>query len=139
MVLILTDGLDSHADLVIEMLRFKGAKYSRFDTSSVPTNIGITVKASGDEQSDRLTLDGQVVPLEIVTTVWNRRPMPPYLPPEMSAGDRKFASKETDHLLEGLWGRLADRFWVNWFVNDRLAHRKPYQLKVATEVGLEVP
>lgn len=138
-ILILAEELDLHADVVIEMLHRKGHRTCRFEVSQVPAKNGITVHASSSVQSERITVGGASIPLDDVTAIWNRRVMAPSLPSGMSRDDEEFARNETQHLLNGLWGRLQGRFWVNWIVNERLANRKPYQLKIAKEVGLDVP
>lgn len=139
MILILTDDADFHTDLVVEMLQHKRAPYCRFETHRIPTKTGLTLTCSAGRHSERLTIERIPLWLDDVASVWFRRPAAARLPRDLDTHTRDIASRETFHAIDGLYGRLADRFWVNWAPNDRLANQKPHQLRVATEAGLRIP
>jgi hypothetical protein len=140
MILILTRAEDyHHSNAVIEVLKRKGAAYVRFETARFPREARLTLSYSGRSTERTLVLDEQRVDLDLVTTVWNRRPLPPLPSLSLTAEDRDFVRDESRHFIRGVWHLLADRFWVNAYLADRAAHAKPFQLRVAQEVGLTIP
>jgi glutathione synthase/RimK-type ligase-like ATP-grasp enzyme len=86
-----------------------------------------------------LRTGGHEVDLDAITAVWNRRPEAPIPRQDLTSEDGNFVRRESNHLLESLWLLLGDRFWVNPYLAERAAARKPYQLSLASAVGLEVP
>jgi glutathione synthase/RimK-type ligase-like ATP-grasp enzyme len=75
-----------------------------------------------------------------LSAVWLRRPSPPVAHPEI--GDptlRSYAEAECASFIEGVWHALPSR-WVPaiWPVIERAA-QKPTQLRLAGELGLELP
>lgn len=140
MILILTRPTDCyHSEAVISALEKKGAKYLRFNTGDFPTTVGVSVDYDIADVRMRLLIDGRAHDLGDVITVWNRRPLPPLPAASIPEVDQDFVRDESRHFMRGLWHLLADRFWVNPYPEDRAAHAKPLQLRVAQEVGLTVP
>jgi len=79
------------------------------------------------------------VPLSEVRAAWWRRPQPLAPHPAVTEPDQaRFAVNECVEALAGLWHSL-DAYWINLPRNDQVAHRKLLQLKVASEVGLQIP
>src|SRR5262249_31689048 len=71
--------------------------------------------------------------------IWWRRPQSPEISPRVRRpSHRLFAVNETVEALQGLWHAL-DTFWINDPARDHVAQRKAHQLRVAQEVGLEIP
>ncbi len=65
-------------------------------------------------------------------------PVPPVLPPSLSAGRAAWAAAESREALDGLW-RTLDARWVNHPDRNRLADSKPEQLRRAGGMGFAVP
>lgn len=139
MILILTKPYDEHADLVIEALQKRGAHCVRFETADFPCRAGMTICSGKPGEQEILRVNGSQIDLNKVETVWFRRPEKPKISQDLSTEDQDFARVESEHALQGLWHRLKDRFWVNPIVNDRVAHYKPLQLKLAKQIGFEIP
>lgn len=140
MLLILTDAGDKLQQHVIPALERKGARFVRFNTAEFPQKVGTTIRYN-DRGKDELSLciDGKMVNLEEVETVWYRRPLSPMPASSLSADDQVFVRRESEHVLGGLWGILRDRFWINPYDKSRAAEHKPYQLQIARAVGFDVP
>jgi len=139
-ILILTNEGDSLQEPALSALASKGARVARFNTCDFPQRVGITLSYR-DRETDSAAIhlpDGRV-DVRDITTVWNRRPLPPIPDPRLKPVDQEFVVKESQHVLDSLWHCLRDRFWVNPFDSSRAAGHKPYQLQVARSVGLEIP
>lgn len=138
MILILTRKDDFHADRVITELEKRNERYLRFETPDFPVSAAVSIRYGG--QTDvSLELNGKRVDLSDVKAVWNRRPQPPAISQDLSPEYQEFAGDESKHVLRGLWALLSDRFWVNPYEAARSAELKPYQLRLAGEIGFEVP
>lgn len=71
--------------------------------------------------------------------IWWRRPQPFTLHPEIQrTSHRTFTYNECYEAFSGLW-QAHDAFWVNPPPRDEAAARKAYQLRIAQEVGLNIP
>lgn len=77
--------------------------------------------------------------IESCGAIWWRRPQQPEISPDVTrTSHRYFAMNECSEALQGLWHAL-DVFWINDPARDQIAHRKAYQLRVAQDVGLDMP
>lgn len=71
--------------------------------------------------------------------VWWRRPQHPSVAGAVNRpSHQNFALSESHEALSGLW-QSVDAFWINEPARDVVASRKAYQLKLAAELGLEIP
>jgi glutathione synthase/RimK-type ligase-like ATP-grasp enzyme len=74
-----------------------------------------------------------------VKSIWWRRPQPFSLDRAIEKGShRTFAYNESIEAFAGLWQAL-DVFWINHPTRDDVGARKAYQLRVAQQVGLDIP
>jgi glutathione synthase/RimK-type ligase-like ATP-grasp enzyme len=139
-ILILTNAGDRLQPHAVTALERKGARYVRWNTETFPQSVGITFRYN-DENVDvsSLRIDGKIVDLADIRTVWYRRPLPSIVSPEMTKENQEFAKAESRHVLTALWHCLSSRFWVNPYDAGRSAERKPFQLQIARAVGFEVP
>ncbi len=82
---------------------------------------------------------GNALDFGAISAVWWRRPQGFALPPAMADPvARQFALAETQTVFQGLYQSLDAR-WMNPPSLDIVAGHKPYQLRVAQDVGLEIP
>jgi len=144
MILILTERHDGHTEVVVDLLKRKGAEYVRFETADFPQDVRI--RCGFNDLVDSCTSEEQIIllgnksiDLSNVRAVWYRRPKPPEVSAAISPEDQRFARDESSHFLRSLWYLLSDRFWVNPYGAGQVAEHKPYQLKVAREVGFDIP
>ena len=135
MVLIVTERGDIHADLMVKELQDRGEAFLRFNTEDYPQQAVLSWRTDGRRQ---LRLMGQEHSLEDVDAVWYRRPVPPQMPAGMSEAAAAWAYGEAREALLGVW-RTLDARWVNHPDKNRVAESKLNQLRVASELGFEVP
>jgi glutathione synthase/RimK-type ligase-like ATP-grasp enzyme len=133
-LLIVTERGDLTADFLILELEARGADFLRFNTEDYPTAVGIDWCPDGAE----LSIGGTDVDLSDVDAVWYRRPRPPQLPADYSTEEATWAAREAHEALRGVWRTIGAR-WVNHPDANRRAECKPEQLRVAADLGLEIP
>jgi glutathione synthase/RimK-type ligase-like ATP-grasp enzyme len=141
MILLVSTPGDDHTAAVARLLSQAGLEAKVLDLSSFPQAMRLVLHFDGTRNRDFTILeaDGQALALSCVTAVWWRRPQPFVVHPEISRPDhRGFILKESYTAFAGLWQSL-DVLWINHPMYDQAAHHKPYQLRVAQNVGLEIP
>lgn len=140
MILIVSNPLDSHADRVEEHLDSAGASFLRLDPTDFPAVAGATVRMTAQSEPEVFFCAGDrrcaLVEAEVV---WWRRPARPTVAEGLDPANRGFAQNESEHLLNGVWKLLGDRFWVNPLAKARAAELKLPQLAAARAVGLRTP
>lgn len=140
MILIITNKIDAHADMVIGRLHETKTNFFRLNTEDLLRAYELNLTLSND--SWRGGLSGTVRNLEIdnVDSVWYRRPKKVVSIQE--AGDKdalKFVQREVDVVLGGFWDLLDDKFWMNHPRQNSRADNKISQLRAARRIGLEIP
>lgn len=136
MILVVSFPDNAHVEAVREHLR---APHAVVDVASFPvaSSLSVAHDAAGTSMAWRLP-DGQVVDLADVGAVWYRRLRPLGLAEDLDETSRLFAWSESTEALTGTWYAL-DAFWMNHPLADDAAQRKVLQLRLAVEVGLEIP
>lgn len=134
---------DDHALPVMKAIERSGGEWVLLDLSDYPADLRLSIEWSGTEAAPRYQLkrDGPKGDLAIgdCHVAWWRRPQPLRLDASLTAPEhREFAFQEAVQAISGLW-LLLDVFWVNHPLKDDAAQRKPYQLRIAREMGLETP
>ena len=137
-VLIITQEIDPHADLMALRLEKRGVKAVRFHPQSVGRSDSLTLEFDSQGQR-RWRLEGAYGVLQDgeVGSVWYRRPLFA-LDPGLSEEEALFSQAETRHAVLGLF-RLTEAFWVNPPDAIRVAESKPLQLGLAQRLGFRVP
>ncbi|HSS50174.1 MAG TPA: hypothetical protein VLX28_14645 [Thermoanaerobaculia bacterium] len=139
-VLIMTEPMDFHAYAVAEALRRKGIEAVLWHGTDFPGRQRASVWV--DREGFDLEISGPEIALRQARfdTVWNRRPSDPVLPDHLHPADRVPARRDCQHFVWALWHLIApDAFWVNPLSPIPTAILKPYQLRLAREIGLEIP
>jgi ATP-grasp ribosomal peptide maturase len=137
-VLVLTQQLDFHADLVIAELNKRSVPVVRFDTADFPLRATLIAQSKAGSWDGAIVTEHRTVAFEQIGSIWYRRPTPFELDPTLSPSGQQFASAEARMALGGLL-RSLDCLWVNHPEKMVSADYKPFQLKVAGECGLEIP
>ncbi|MDP3956444.1 MAG: hypothetical protein Q8P97_00425 [bacterium] len=139
-VLIVTNEDDPHVDYLMPMIEAEGVEYFRFNTETFPTLIDASI-AITNKKIEGVIKDsfGRSLTLDQIVSVWYRRPMDARPDQGISAEtSRDFVIKESREFTESLWFQI-DSLWVNHPYKLRKASRKIQQLKVARQVGWEIP
>lgn len=139
-ILILTNPADTHAFVVREALRLKGAEPVLWHTTDFPTRQ--TASAWYGCMDEAFELIGPEIDLKRppVATAWLRRPEPPVLPESVDPADREFSLRECMLFLRSLYRELGPAvFWVNPLESQARSILKPEQLRVASRSGFSIP
>ena len=139
-VLVLAPPDDEHATAVAQEIDRLGGEAEIVDLSAFPQHVRLSMRYDCCGGRDfALELPSGSRNVGDFGSVWWRRPQTPLVSPDLTRpGHRMFAVNEAQEALSGLWHAL-DAFWVNDPARDLVAHRKPFQLRVAQDVGLRVP
>jgi glutathione synthase/RimK-type ligase-like ATP-grasp enzyme len=144
-ILVVSEADDDHAQAVLERLERRGADTRLLDLSAFPRRLSLSMTYDrtddGDDDGDDAALQAHLGDLALADcgAVWWRRPQPFDLSPDLTTDvDRTFAYRECQAAIGGLW-RTLDADWMNHPTRDEEAARKPYQLRVAQQVGFEIP
>jgi glutathione synthase/RimK-type ligase-like ATP-grasp enzyme len=136
-ILILTQPEDIHASAVGGVLQRRGARVIEMHTAEFPALTKLATFAGNGGMMGQLELPNERVDLSQVTSVWYRRPERAELP-DWPAAVRKFAVRESEHALGGLWAAL-DCYWVSRPERIFAASYKLPQLGWARAAGFRVP
>lgn len=138
-ILIITQELDPHADIMVGVLAKRGIRPVRFHTRDFPTKAAISFSAgTGEDLRIALTAGGETVGGEEIKSVWYRRPDKCLIEEELTGVERRISEEECEETLRGLY-RGLDGLWVNRIDRNRYAASKVVQLRKARELGLRVP
>lgn len=143
MILICAKEDDVHATTVAALLRARHREdVFIFDTSKLPVSLALTASfggGNGSRGARELTTADRRVPLEEVTAFWWRRPQPMAIDPAITdLGMRHFTMQECVSALYGVMA-CCEALWINDLRNDVAADHKPFQLKVAGDIGFAIP
>jgi glutathione synthase/RimK-type ligase-like ATP-grasp enzyme len=135
-VLLTTASYDVAAEYVQTALSELGVPWFRLNTDYFPTRELVSFDpASGVIfQHSSESLRGSDV-----SAVWYRRLVKPELPGDLSPGVREFSERESRSFLTGVLACLPTTRWLSSPNAIALAEKKPYQLKLAYELGFRVP
>lgn len=139
MLLFVDRRQDPHADLVEAECRKQGIEYFRLCTEEYPESIALS--ASYTEQGFRgeIVQGSTSLDLDRVKGFWYRRPGTPIAHEDLDPEYRAYVVSESMHMIQGLFGALRDRNWVNHPFDEEAASRKLRQLKYAQRIGMKIP
>ncbi|MEO6120628.1 MAG: MvdC/MvdD family ATP grasp protein, partial [Acidimicrobiales bacterium] len=138
MIVVVSHERDDHAHEVLAALARMGRGGELVDTAAYPRSASITQHFGSQGTSATVSSGRRRIDLTTAGAVWWRRPQSFTLHDGIDPDVAGFAYSECHEAVSGLWASL-DTSWVNPPALDEAAHHKPYQLKVAGEVGLPVP
>lgn len=137
MILVLTDKNDVHANILIKKLQQENISHFRLnlDTFSLERT---TITFSDNEWT--IKNKNKSIKLHEVSCVWNRKTFVQLMLDEQDK-DYQFNiwKNEWNKTLLGLYYHLKDVKWINYYRKNYKAENKYYQLKVAQDIGLNVP
>lgn len=137
-VLVLTQELDFHADLVIQDLYRRNVQVLRFNTADFPQRAALIAHHQEGEWQGMLDLEKHQLHFQEVASVWYRRPTPFETDASLPPSAQQFAQAEARMAIGGILRSLNCR-WVNHPEKMVTADYKPYQLMIARACGLETP
>lgn len=140
MILVISHHRDEHAQSVMVELSRQGVATRMLDLARFPLELCLAMQYDGAGVNQfTFGCDDTGLDLADCGAVWWRRPQQPTVGAEVSrAAHQNFALSESHEALYGLWQSI-DAYWINEPARDMVANRKAYQLKVAGELGFEIP
>ncbi|MEX0681985.1 MAG: hypothetical protein WD904_06945 [Dehalococcoidia bacterium] len=134
--MLVTTSYDVGADYVSSALSSLGVAFHRLNTDQFPSETHITF----DPQRDIVFSSGasRTTGSE-VTAVWYRRIAGPNLSKDLDPGIREFCERECRAFITGTVSSLTPKRWLSAPWALALAEKKPYQLRIAHEVGFRIP
>lgn len=147
-ILILTsqDPPDAHADFVAVELVRRGETVCRFNTDTFLQSFELSISLESSKQASSTLASSQFsIPLEEVKSVWFRRPLIPEPgltrdPGSLAHRDEyDFVRREAEAALHGVFAVLSDSFWVTHPDTLKAADNKISMLRVARQLGLQIP
>lgn len=145
MILLITNQLDSHPNLVIEKLNALGVPLFRLNTDCLLTDYDITYTLKNDNISFSLKYKNGThsISSDEITCVWERRPMEPLytLTPFDNKDVEKVLLDEADGFMRFFRYALTgmDLFWIGHPINERRAQSKILQKIIARRLGFNIP
>lgn len=141
LIIILSGAEDSHADWVEDMLRQRQVEFLRFTPAKFPQKASISLSYLPSGQTEYCLKVGEnIIDLQKVKAIWNRRPEAPTPHPEFTdKPTRQFLSDECGGFIQDAFAALK----CLWFpAPPNILHRanlKGLQLKLAGEIGFDIP
>lgn len=126
-------------DRVQQALVREGWDAVRLDTDSFPLSVSLAVERTTLGVEAVLELPDRSLRLSEVNAVWLRRLWTPQLPASMSPEDRDACVETSRTALQDALVHLTDCHWVNALEPSMRAESKVLQLRVAHELGFELP
>lgn len=142
MILIITSKVDPHADKVIEYFHSWDVNLFRLNSEDLPINTTLSWSISTFKQEHFLlkTPYGRELHNGQVKSIWYRKPLPFNIDQQITNPQiREFIENEYRAFTSGFYLNLSDTFWVNHPQKNRIASNKLFQLKLAQELGFEIP
>ena len=142
-VLILTRAYDPHVPPVTETIRARGADVLCFNLADFPETVGLqaTLDTPQERWAGSITSHTQHIPLDVLTSIWWRRPTSYQAPATYSPGERTFLEEEANRGFIGILESLVlqQTLWVSRLHSLHRAELKPLQLAAAQQLGLRTP
>lgn len=161
MILIITSKRDGHIGNVIKYFNehktytyekaIDGHKNKDFEVSSpiewvrlniedAATNLNITINPSTDESTIEVKDSKKIFKIGDIKSIWYRKPDPVNLSHfKMQKEEIEYIEAEMNEVILGLYSLLGEKLWINNPLTSRVSHRKLLQLKVAKDIGFEIP
>jgi glutathione synthase/RimK-type ligase-like ATP-grasp enzyme len=138
-VLLLTHTADHFViERVSDALARRGARAFRFDTDLFPSEARLSAHA-GTDALHGLVCHGEELDVPSVSAVWARKIWTPRIDERIDAKLREGALRESTAALAGFLDGFHRARWIDPPHVVRHAENKLRQLRIAREVGLEVP
>lgn len=140
-VVIITHSADNASiDKVSARIQESGLNVIRFNTDKYPTEYMLEAELCSDKYQHRLiTSDGTSVSSSQIHSIWYRRFYTGQsIDPKMESQMRQASVEESKRCIIGLL-TCADCLKVDDYWSVKKASNKDYQLKIASEIGFDLP
>lgn len=139
MILVLSYPSDRTALRGLDAIQRRGHRAVLLDLADFPQRLKLEVNFRGEGWEGRIIMDdGKEVGLSEIVAIWNRRPghyqVAEKQNPIIQAWEENEATKGVGGIL-----RSVKCFWMNPLDEERKASFKPFQLKIASQLGWITP
>jgi glutathione synthase/RimK-type ligase-like ATP-grasp enzyme len=131
MILIITHKEDYTADFVINKLNQRGTEYLRLNCEELLTKPEFSIGSEGNFET-------QFKNFKKIDSIWFRRTQIPSLE-NLNAVEKLYFIREFDALLENIYCSLIEKRWLSNPFSIKKAENKILQLRLAKEIGFNVP
>jgi hypothetical protein len=141
MILVVSTPNEAHSDLVYQRLREQGAAIVRFNHADVPANAALSLAytPAGRTSYTLRTTEGRI-DLDDVGAIMYWRPDPPVPHDRIADPDlRAFVAEECRGVVADMWHSLPGTWLPGRPTTVQTAQYKASQLRVAGEIGFELP
>lgn len=140
MILIVSYPDEDHTLAVMPHLVARRQRFTLLDLASLPAQASLTANWSVESPSKfHYAWSGRDVDLNEIRVGWWRRVRPHTVSPQLTNPRwQAFAQNETSQAVQGVLDSLPCT-WINPRLSDESAHRKPYQLTLARQLGIAIP
>ena len=136
--LIITDRFEPTADCLLAELRRRDIPCLRWNLDRFPLDSSLTYRFDDGRFSASISSDGRNVDLDSIGSVWCRGFRPAGFPDGLNEEDLKFVEHESQRVFDALL-TLLNVPWINHPQCHARANSKPAQLRVAQDIGLDIP
>ena len=136
--LIITDRFEPTADCLLAELRRRDIPCLRWNLDRFPLDSSLTYRFDDGRFSASISSDGRNVDLDSIGSVWCRGFRPAGFPDGLNEEDLKFVESESQRVFDALL-TLLNVPWINHPQCHARANSKPAQLRVAQDIGLDIP
>jgi len=138
-VVILTNREDITADYVVIELTKRNVPFFRFNTEDFPHDISVSLNMGQSSIEGQFKSRDLTLPFNDIASIWYRRPaLPSFNHVLLDTGLKEYCVKEAYYTLEGVWATITC-FWISDPFMIRKAENKPLQLKLASNIGFQIP
>ena len=138
-ILMVSTKLDPHVNIIASKLNERKIPFVRFNTEDFPLKVSASIYFDENKQDQKLNFyNGRKIIGSEICGVWYRRPAQFQFPKEFTPAIHLFAEQESKSTIMGLW-EVLNCIWINHPESNRKAELKIKQLRMASEVGLEIP
>lgn len=134
--LIVTNKKDITSDFIVREMRHRNLNFLRLNTEDAPD---LKVSCDPDIVGTRICIDDRSVNIAKIKAAYFRRPLPPSANEKgLSHSSMLYVVEEWNYFLRSLYLELGPK----WFSHPNkiiLAENKPMQLRLAKELGFNVP
>lgn len=140
-ILIITNKDDITVDFIVRLLRRDGIDYYRFNTEDLFNTIDVRFRV---DEGKYILFDRNkdvVIDLDEFSSVYFRRPgLPDFsLVEDITLTERRYLIREAASIIDGIYKKLGNCFWINNVFRIREAENKLYQLQLAKKIGFLIP
>lgn len=139
-ILLISNKQDLTADVIVDEIHKRKLDFYRFNTEELGESVYVSLDITNDHYFIYDKHLNKIWNLRDFSSVYYRRPvLPSYNDANLSNEEKSFLLRENLKTIEGLYKLLSASFWINPVFATREAENKIWQMKLARDIGFEIP